>query len=130
MLRPDCERLLAKAANTLAGVVEKVEAAEEADEAVAQQAQQTQQGWSASGTSSVASGSRWAPPPLQRQQPAATAASRWASPNPRPPSVAQQRAAEASRVEQLASVLDLSQAAFLPAVQLFEGTGERHAPAP
>jgi hypothetical protein len=95
---PDCERLLPRAADVLAAVVEHVAAAEEAEDwAGAQQAQQAQQ--------------------------APTCTSAWADPRPRPPSAAQQRSQEAGRVAQLAAVLDLSQATFLPVVQLLEGAG-------
>ncbi|KAI3425826.1 hypothetical protein D9Q98_007801 [Chlorella vulgaris] len=95
---PDCEQLLPRAADVLAAVVEHVAAAEEAEDwAGAQQAQQAQQ--------------------------APTCTSAWADPRPRPPSAAQQRSQEAGRVAQLAAVLDLSQATFLPVVQLLEGAG-------
>lgn len=95
---PDVERLLTRTSAVLLGVVEKVAEAHDADEAAAEQQQ-------------------------QQQQQAPAAASRWSAPNPRPPSEEQRRLQAASHVEQLAAVLDLSQATFLPAVQLFEGAG-------
>lgn len=92
---PDVERLLARTSTVLLAVVEKVNQAHEADEAAAE----------------------------RQQPPASAAASRWATLNPRPLLEEQQSVNEASHVEQLALALDLSQATFLPAVQLFEGTG-------
>ena len=94
---PDCERLLARAANVLAAVVDQVAAAEEGDQA-AEQAQQ---------------GRGWAAPHGQPQQQGQSAASRWASPNPCPVPAAGKRAEEGSRVERLAAVLDLSQVGCL-----------------
>lgn len=94
----DCERLLAKAATVLAGVVDKVATAEEAEEEAAQapaQQQQQQQGWGG--------GSRWATPP-------AAQAGQWGAPARQQAVPAeQQQQGAADQVAHLASVLDLSQ---------------------
>ncbi|PRW57902.1 DNA mismatch repair Msh6 isoform X2 [Chlorella sorokiniana] len=94
---PDCERLLAKAATVLAGVVEKVAAAEEAEEEAAQAPPlppQQQQSWGA--------GSRWAAPASQ--------AVRWGAPARQQTAPAEQPQGAVDQVAHLASVLDLSQA--------------------
>lgn len=96
----DCERLLAKAATVLAGVVDKVTAAEEAEEEAAQApspAPQQHQGWGA-----PLPGRRWGMPAAQPRQWGAPAQQQAAPAEP-------QQQGAAGQVAHLASVLDLSQ---------------------
>lgn len=93
----DCERLLAKAATVLAGVVDKVAAPEEAEEEAAQAPPpppHQQQGWGA--------GSRWGMSAAQPRQ--------WGAPAQQPSAPAEpQQQGAAGQVAHLASLLDLSQ---------------------
>lgn len=134
---PDCERLLARAANVLAAVVERVEAAEAAEDGAAlRQEQGTVQTGCPSGTqvpsattggwglpSASSNGSAWALPGRQPQGQGRAPASPWAGPShcPQAATLQEQAAPAGGQVAHLAAVLDLSQATFAPVVMLFEG---------